>query len=124
MLKCIYIYISLAILSIYVTLENKSSLKSLGYICSNSQKYIVWVKIIDFSFMTKIIRIFKSCSMKIFGKFPSVNISKLKNLLVTCIAKNLILTNLKVIFFNISIFLHPHIPDSQIVASQPNIDQS
>ncbi len=34
-------------------------LKSLGYICSNSQKYIVWVKIIDFSFMPKIIRTLK-----------------------------------------------------------------
>ncbi len=32
-----------------VTLDHKTSLKSLGYICSNSQKYIVWVKI-DFSF--------------------------------------------------------------------------
>ncbi len=42
---------------IYVTLAHKSSLKSLGYICSNRQKYIVWVKIIDFSFMPKIIRI-------------------------------------------------------------------
>ncbi len=41
---------------IYVTLDHKTSLKSLGYICSNSQKYIVWVKIIDFSFMPKIIR--------------------------------------------------------------------
>ncbi len=41
----------------YVTLEHKTSLKSLGYICSNSQKYIVCVKIIDFSFMPKIIRI-------------------------------------------------------------------
>ncbi len=40
-----------------VTLEHKTSLKSLGYICSNSQKYIVWVKIIDFPFMPKIIRI-------------------------------------------------------------------
>ncbi len=30
-----------------------SSVKSLGYIYSNSQKYIVWVKIIDFSFMPK-----------------------------------------------------------------------
>ncbi len=30
--------------------------KSLGYVCSNSQKYTVWVKIIDFSFMPKIIR--------------------------------------------------------------------
>ncbi len=37
-----------------VWLEHKTSLKSLGYICSNSQKYIVWVKIIDFSFMLKL----------------------------------------------------------------------
>ncbi len=34
------------------------SLKSLGYICSNSQQYIVWVKIINVSFMPKIISIF------------------------------------------------------------------
>ncbi len=47
----IYIYIH-----IYVTLDHKCSLKSLGYVCSNSQKYIVWVKIIDFFFMLKIIR--------------------------------------------------------------------
>ncbi len=40
----------------YVTLDHKTSLKSLGYICSNSQKYIVWVKMINFSFMPKIIR--------------------------------------------------------------------
>ncbi len=33
------------------------SLNSLGYFCRNSQKYTVWVKIIDFSFMPKIIRI-------------------------------------------------------------------
>ncbi len=39
------------------TLEHKSSLKSLGYICSNNQKYIVWVKMIDFSFMPKLISI-------------------------------------------------------------------
>ncbi len=32
-----------------VTLDHKTSLKSLGYIFCNSQKYIVWVKIIDFS---------------------------------------------------------------------------
>ncbi len=43
--------------SLYVTLDHKTSLKSLGYICSNSQKYIVWVKIIDFSGMSKMIRI-------------------------------------------------------------------
>ncbi len=42
----------------YVTLEHKSN------ICSNSQQYIVWVKIIHFSFMPKIIRILRSCSMK------------------------------------------------------------
>ncbi len=41
----------------YVTLDHKTSLKSLGYICSNSQKYIVWVKMMHFSFMPKIIRI-------------------------------------------------------------------
>ncbi len=40
-----------------MTLEHKISVKSLGYICSNSQKYIVWVKIINLSFMPKIIRI-------------------------------------------------------------------
>ncbi len=28
-----------------------------GYICSNGQKYIAWVTIIDFSFMPKVIRI-------------------------------------------------------------------
>ncbi len=41
----------------FVTLEHKTSLKSLEYICSNSQQYIVWVKIIHFSFMPKIISI-------------------------------------------------------------------
>ncbi len=34
-------------------MEHKTSIKSLGYICSNSQQYIVWVKIIHFSFMQK-----------------------------------------------------------------------
>jgi len=43
----------------YVSLEHLSSLKSLGYICSNSQQYIVWVKIIDFSLMPKIISILR-----------------------------------------------------------------
>ncbi len=42
---------------LYVTLEHKSNHKSLGYICSNSQQYIVCVKIVHFSFMPKIIRI-------------------------------------------------------------------
>ncbi len=35
----------------------KAVLSSLGNIYSNSQKYIVWVKMINFSFMPKIIRI-------------------------------------------------------------------
>ncbi len=42
---------------LYVTLEHKTSLKSLVYICSNSQKHTVWAKIINFSFMPKLIRI-------------------------------------------------------------------
>ncbi len=56
---------------IFVTLEHKSSLKSLAYIYSNSQQ---WVKIIDFSFMPRIIRILRSCSMKILCKYTTVNI--------------------------------------------------
>ncbi len=36
---------------IFVTLDHKTSIKLLGYICSNSQKYIVSVKTIDFFFM-------------------------------------------------------------------------
>ncbi len=42
---------------IYVTLDHNTNLKSLGYICSNNQKYILWVKMIDLSFMPKIIKI-------------------------------------------------------------------
>ncbi len=48
--------------------------------------------------MPKIIRILRSCSMKIFCKFPTLNISKLNFWLVICIAKNFIWTTLKVIF--------------------------
>ncbi len=51
-----------------------------------------------FSFMPKIIRILRSCSMKIFCKCPTVNISKLNFWLVICIAKNFIWTTLKMIF--------------------------
>ncbi len=43
--------------AIYVTLDLKSSLKSLGNICINIQQYIVWVKRINFPFMPEIIRI-------------------------------------------------------------------
>ncbi len=62
-----------------VTLDHKTSHKSHGFICSNSQKYIAWVKIIDFSFMPKIIRILSKdhVPLKIFCKFPTVKISKL-----------------------------------------------
>ncbi len=62
--------------------------------------------------------------MKIFSKFPTVNISKVNFLLVICIAKNFIWTTLKVIFSIFRIFLHPQIPDFQIVVSQPNIVRS
>ncbi len=39
-----------------------------------------------------------SCSMKIFCKFPTINISKHNFWLVICIAKNFIWTTLKMIF--------------------------
>ncbi len=57
LLMCIVSYFIKYQQQTYVTLDQKNSLKSLGYICSNSQKYIVCVKLIDFSFMPKIIRI-------------------------------------------------------------------
>ncbi len=40
--------------------------------------------------------------------------------ILKCIAKDFIWTTLKAIF-SIVLFLHPHIPDSQIAVSQPNI---
>ncbi len=51
-----------------------------------------------FFFYSKIIRILRSCSMKIFSKFPTVNISKHNFWLLIYIAKNFIWTTLKVIF--------------------------
>ncbi len=50
--------------------------------------------------------------MKIFSTFPTVNISKRSFWLVICIAKN----NFKGDFLNIYIFLHPQIPDFQILS--------
>ncbi len=47
--------------------------------------------------MPKIIKILRSCSMNVFCKFPTVNISKLNYWLVICIAKNFIWTTLKMI---------------------------
>ncbi len=55
-LLCLLVYQNT---TLFVTLEHKTSHESLGYICSNSQQYIVWVKII------------------IYNTFPTVNISKL-----------------------------------------------
>ncbi len=49
----IYIYIYIYVC---VTLDHKTSLKYLEFIYINSQKYIVWVKMIDFYFMPKIIK--------------------------------------------------------------------
>ncbi len=51
-----YVYMCVCV---WPCLDYKTSLKLLKYICSNSQKYIEWVKIIDFSFMPKIIWKFK-----------------------------------------------------------------
>ncbi len=99
-------------LKLNVSLEHKSSLKQHRY----RQQYIVLVKIIHFSFMPKIIRILRSCSMKIFSKFSTINISKLNFWLVICIAKNLIWTTLKMIFSIFRFLLHPQIPDLQILS--------
>ncbi len=65
--------------------------------------------------MPKIIRILRSCSMKIFCTFPTINISKRYYWLVICIAKNFIWTTLKMIF-SIFVFL----PDFPIVISRSN----
>ncbi len=64
----LYVCVYILYINIYVSLEHKSSHKQHRYICSNRQQYIVWVKIIHFSFMPKIIRILRSCSIKIFCK--------------------------------------------------------
>ncbi len=62
--------------------------------------------------------------MKTFCKFPTVN---LNFWLVICIGKDFIWTTLKAIIYFIYfilllfIFLHPHIPDFQIVVSRPNV---
>ncbi len=49
---------------LYLTLIcDPGARKQHKYICSNIKQYIVWVKIIHFSVMPKIIRILRSCSM-------------------------------------------------------------
>ncbi len=96
----------------FVTLEHKTSLKSHGYICRNSQKYIVWVKIIAFSFMPKIIRILSKDHVP-WRYFVNVLpwIYQLNFWLVIFISKNFIWTTLKAIFSIFRFFLHPQIPD-------------
>ncbi len=104
----------------YVTLDHKTSLKSHRYICSNRQQYIVWVKMIHFSFMPKVSRILSKDHVPwiffFFFKFPTINISKLKFWWTICIAKKFIWTALKAIVSIFWFFLHPQIPDFQIVA--------
>ncbi len=88
-----------------VSLEHKSSHNQHGDICSNSQQYIVWVKIIIFYLMPKIIRILRSCSMKI---FCTVNISKFNFFISNMHCWELNLNIFKDDFLNILIFfLHP-----------------
>ncbi len=65
-INCVYILHN-------VTLDHKTSLKSLGYIYSNSQNYIVWVKIVDFPFMPKIIRTLRKIHIPIKKKNDSLN---------------------------------------------------
>ncbi len=57
-----------------------------------------------FLLLPKIIRILRSCSMKIFCKFPTVNISKLNFWLLICISKNFISTTSKIIFSIFRVF--------------------
>ncbi len=66
--KIIFEVVQINILALHDINNTKisSAAQKQGYICSNSQQYIVWVKIIDFYFMPKIIRILRSCSMNIF----------------------------------------------------------
>ncbi len=94
-----------------VTLDHKSSLDIFtGIFCSNSQIYIVWVKIMDFYFMPKIIRILSiDHDPEDIAYISYVTI--LKRLLVVCVAKNFIWTTLNAIFSIFRFFLHPQIPD-------------
>jgi len=85
-------------------LEHRRSHKQHSYICRNSQQYIVWV----FAFMLKIIRILRSCSLKIFS------ICHIINLIIECN-----LNNFKGDFFQCLDFFAPS--DSQIL-SKPYIN--
>ncbi len=104
MFQNIYIYFLPIYISPPIFFENicpwstKSVISSTGIFVATAKKNIVWVKMIQFYFMTKIIRILISCSMKI---FCTVNISK-HNSNMHC--KELHLNNFKDDFLNIWIF--------------------
>ncbi len=91
----LYFWLILIRLRLYVTLEHK---KQHGIIGAIARKIHCMGQNYNFFFYAKIIRILRSCSMKIFSKFPTVNISELNFWLVICIAKNFIWTTLKMIF--------------------------
>ncbi len=96
--------------------STKAVISNTGIFVAIDNNTLYGSKIIHFSFMPKIIRILRSCSMKIFCTFPILNILKLNFWLVICIAKNFIWTTLKEIFSIFRFFLHPQIPDLQILS--------
>ncbi len=57
--------------------STKPVISSTGIFVAIANNTLYGSKLLDFSFMPKVIRILRSCSMKIFSKFPTVNISKL-----------------------------------------------
>ncbi len=104
----------------YVTLDHKTSHKSLGYICSNSQKYIVWVKKKNILCKHSLGYWFKIMFHEYIlyvsdRKYIYIYIYIKQIGLVICIAKNLIWTTLKMIFSIFRFVMHPQIPDLQIV---------
>ncbi len=70
----------------------KTVLRRTGKFCINSQQYIVWIKIIDFSFMLKIIRILSK------DQDNQISNRKYIKTLFLISNKNFIWTTLKVIF--------------------------
>ncbi len=78
--------------------SSKAVISNTGIFVAIANNTLYESKLYIFLLCQKIIRILKSCSMKIFSKFSTVNISKLNFWLVICIAKNFIWTTLKMIF--------------------------
>ncbi len=56
--------------------STKAVMSNTGIFVAIANNTLCGSKIIHFFFIPKIIRILRSCSMKIFCKFPTVNISK------------------------------------------------